>query len=92
MIPICQSDITLLALCLRILRYKAGSCAFIFEVFLRYTIRPVRPVEKRLVCNRKGHICKDSTVEINSIRLVFLSCRTVVFKGRMGSIRVLSKM
>jgi hypothetical protein len=34
MIPICQSDITLLALCLRILRYKAGSCAFIFEVFL----------------------------------------------------------
>jgi hypothetical protein len=52
--------------------------------FLRYTIRPVRPVEKELVCNRKGPLCKDLTVEINSIRLVF--------KGRMGSIRVLSKM
>jgi hypothetical protein len=32
---------------------------------------PVRPVEKGLVCNRKGHVCKDPTVEINSIRLVF---------------------
>jgi hypothetical protein len=41
--------------------------------FLRYTIRPVRPVEKGLVCNRKGPICKDPTVEINSIRLVFLA-------------------
>jgi hypothetical protein len=39
-----------------------------FWVFLRYTIRPVRPVEKWLVCNRKGLICKDPAVEINSIR------------------------
>jgi hypothetical protein len=60
--------------------------------FFWYTIRPVRPVEKGLVCNRKGPICKDSTIEINSIQLVFFSCRTVVFKGRMGSIRVLSKI
>jgi hypothetical protein len=40
--------------------------------FLRYTIQPVRSVEKRLVCNRKEPICKYPTVEINSIRLVFL--------------------
>jgi hypothetical protein len=39
--------------------------------FLRYTIRPIQPVEKRLVCNRKGPICKNPTVEINSIRLIF---------------------
>jgi hypothetical protein len=37
--------------------------------FLRYIIRPV---EKGLVCNKKGPICKDPTVEINSIRLVLL--------------------
>jgi hypothetical protein len=34
-------------------------------------VLPVRPVEKGLVCNRKVPICKDPTVEINSIRLVF---------------------
>jgi hypothetical protein len=33
--------------------------------FFRYTIRRVRPVEKGLVCNRKGPICKNLTVEIN---------------------------
>jgi hypothetical protein len=38
--------------------------------FLQYTIRHVRPVEKGLVCNRKGPI-KDLAVEINSIQLVF---------------------
>jgi hypothetical protein len=37
--------------------------------FLRYTIRPVRPVEKWLVCKRKGPICKDLTVKINFVRL-----------------------
>jgi hypothetical protein len=26
---------------------------------------------KRLVCNTKGSICKDPTVENNSIRLIF---------------------
>jgi hypothetical protein len=40
------------------------------EGFLRYLYEPV---EKRLVCNRKGSICKDPTVEINYIRLVFLA-------------------
>jgi hypothetical protein len=30
-------------------------------------------VEKGLVCNIKGPICKDLTVEINSIRLAFLA-------------------
>jgi hypothetical protein len=49
-------------------------------------------LKKGLVCNRKGPICKDLAVEINSTRLVFLSCRTVVFKSRMSSIRVLSKI
>jgi hypothetical protein len=37
--------------------------------FLRYTTRPVRPVEKWLVCKRQGPICKDLTVEINFVRL-----------------------
>jgi hypothetical protein len=49
----------------------AGMEAKVTEVFLRYTIRPIRPVEKGLICNRKGSICKDLTVEINSIRLIF---------------------
>jgi hypothetical protein len=43
----------------------------ILRGFLQYTIRLVLLVEKRLVCNRKGPICKDLTVEINSMRLVF---------------------
>jgi hypothetical protein len=34
---------------------------------------PARLVEKELVCNRKGPICKDPTVEINSIRPIFLA-------------------
>jgi hypothetical protein len=33
----------------------------------------VRPVAKELICNRKRPICKDPTVEINFIRLVFLA-------------------
>jgi hypothetical protein len=41
------------------------------EVFLLYTIRHVRPVEKVLVYNRKGLVCKDPTVEINYMRLGF---------------------
>jgi hypothetical protein len=48
-------------------------------------------LKKGLICNRKGPICKDPTVEINSIR-PFLSRRTIVLKGRMGSIRVFLKM
>jgi hypothetical protein len=36
-------------------------------------------------------ICNDLTVEINFI-LPVLSCSTVVFIGRVGSIRVLSEM
>jgi hypothetical protein len=39
---------------------------------------------------------KDLYVRIRRLRLIlygwFFSCRTIVFKGRMGSIRVLSKM
>jgi hypothetical protein len=39
---------------------------------------------------------KDLYVRIRRLRLIlydwFFSCRTVVFKGRMSSIRVLSKM
>jgi hypothetical protein len=38
-----------------------------------YTIRPLRQVEKELISNREGLICKDLTVEINSIQLVFLA-------------------
>jgi hypothetical protein len=34
---------------------------------------PVPPVEKGLVCNIKGPICKDPTVEINSVPPVFLA-------------------
>jgi hypothetical protein len=41
-------------------------------------------------------IKKDLYVRIQRLRLIlydwFFSCHTVVFKGRMGSIRVLSKM
>jgi hypothetical protein len=35
-----------------------------FWGFLWYTIRPVRPVEKGLVCNRKWVICKDPTTVV----------------------------
>jgi hypothetical protein len=41
--------------------------------------------------NRKGHICKDSMVDINSILPVF-SCSKVVFIGRIGCIGILSEM
>jgi hypothetical protein len=40
--------------------------------FLRRTIQRVLPIEKRFVCNRKGSICKDLTIEINSILPAFL--------------------
>jgi hypothetical protein len=62
-----------------------------FHYMLALTYSTVRAVEKRLVCNRKGPICKD-----RRLRLIlydwFFSCRTVVFKSRMGSISVLTKM
>jgi hypothetical protein len=40
---------------------------------------------KRTLCNRKGSICKDPTVEINSVPLIF--CMVwVIFIGGMSSI------
>jgi hypothetical protein len=66
-------------LCRRLLGYSATTdglsraTTLNLRGFLWYTMRFVRPVEKRLVCNRKGLICKDMTVKINSIRLVFLA-------------------
>jgi hypothetical protein len=59
--------------------------------FLRYTIRPVRPVEKWLVCKRKGPICKDLTVEINFVRL-FSSCGSIqrsygLYKGIIENVK-----